>query len=90
MLHAASMIHASGTFVLPYWLRGGAAAILPGFTPDSYIEAIERWRPTALNLVPTMLQMLFQSPGIDDADFSSVSAIFYGASPMPRPVRRGA
>ena len=23
MLHAASMIHASGTFVLPYWLRGG-------------------------------------------------------------------
>ena len=86
MLHAASMIHASGTFVLPYWLRGGAAAILPGFTPGSYIEAIERWRPTALNLVPTMLQMLFQSPGIDDADFSSVSTILYGASPMPRPV----
>ena len=23
MLHAASMIHASGRFVLPYWLRGG-------------------------------------------------------------------
>ena len=23
MLHAASMIHASGCFVLPYWLRGG-------------------------------------------------------------------
>lgn len=86
MLHAASMIHASGTFVLPYWLRGGAAAILPGFTPASYVEAIERWRPTALNLVPTMLQMLFQSPGIDDADFSSVSTILYGASPMPRPV----
>jgi len=86
MLHAASMIHASGTFVLPYWLRGGAAAILPGFTPATYIEAIGRWRPTALNLVPTMLQMLFQSPGIDDADFSSVSTILYGASPMPRPV----
>ncbi len=86
MLHAASMIHASGTFVLPYWLRGGTAAILPGFTPASYIEAIERWRPTALNLVPTMLQMLFQSPGIDEADFSSVSTILYGASPMPRPV----
>lgn len=86
MLHAASMIHASGTFVLPYWLRGGAAAILPGFTPASYIEAIERWRPTALNLVPTMLQMLFQYPGIDKADLSSVSTILYGASPMPRPV----
>ncbi len=86
MLHAASMIHASGCFVLPYWLRGGTAAILPGFAPASYIEAIERWRPAALNLVPTMLQMLFQTPGIESADLSSVETIFYGASPMPRPV----
>jgi acyl-CoA synthetase (AMP-forming)/AMP-acid ligase II len=86
MLHAASLIHASGCFVLPYWLRGGAAAILPGFAPASYIEAIERWRPTALNLVPTMLQMLFQTPAIDEADLSSVETIVYGASPMPRPV----
>lgn len=31
MLHAASLIHASGTFVLPYWIRGGCAAVLPGF-----------------------------------------------------------
>jgi len=86
MLHAASMIHASGTFILPYWIRGGAAAILPGFSPADYVEAIERWRPTALNLVPTMLQMLFQLPDIEAADFSSVETILYGASPMPRPV----
>lgn len=86
MLHAASMIHASGTFVLPYWIRGGTAAILPGFSPADYVAAIERWRPTALNLVPTMLQMLFQLPGIESADFSSVRTILYGASPMPRPV----
>jgi acyl-CoA synthetase (AMP-forming)/AMP-acid ligase II len=86
MLHAASMIHASGCFVMPYWLRGGTAAILPGFSPASYVAAIERWRPQALNLVPTMLQMLFQTPGIDAADLSSVETIVYGASPMPRPV----
>jgi acyl-CoA synthetase (AMP-forming)/AMP-acid ligase II len=86
MLHAASMIHASGCFVMPYWLRGGSAAILPGFSPASYLEAIERWRPDALNLVPTMLQMLFQTPGIEAADLSSVGAIVYGASPMPRPL----
>ena len=86
MLHAASMIHASGCFVLPYWIRGAAAAILPGFSPAAYVEAIERWRPTALNLVPTMLQMLFQLPDIERADFRSVKSIFYGAAPMPRPV----
>ena len=86
MLHAASMIHASGTFVVPYWIRGAAAAILPGFSPADYVAAIERWRPTALNLVPTMLQMLFQLPQIESADLGSVETILYGASPMPRPV----
>ena len=86
MLHAASMIHASGTFVLPYWIRGGAAAILPGFSPADYVAAVERWRPSALNLVPTMLQMLFQLPDIGRADFGSLETILYGASPMPRPV----
>src|SRR5205085_2493175 len=86
MLYVVSLIHASGCFVLPYWLRGGTAAILPGFTPPSYLEAIERYRPQALSVVPTMLQMLFQAPGIDRADLSSVETIIYGTSPMPRPV----
>jgi acyl-CoA synthetase (AMP-forming)/AMP-acid ligase II len=85
MLHAASLIHASGTFVLPYWSRGGRAAVLPGFQPQAYLHAIETWRPAALNLVPTMLGMLLEQPGIETADFSAVQTITYGASPMPRP-----
>ncbi|MEA3018285.1 MAG: hypothetical protein QOI38_3007, partial [Sphingomonadales bacterium] len=86
MLHAASLIHASGTFIIPYWIRGGAAAILPGFVPADYLAAIERWRPSALNLVPTMLDMLLQCPAVETADLSSVETLLYGASPMPRPV----
>jgi len=86
MLHAASMIHASGCFIVPYWLRGGVAAVLPGFTPSSYLDAVERWKPTALNLVPTMIGMLLEQPGIAEVDFGSVKNIIYGASPMPRPV----
>jgi fatty-acyl-CoA synthase len=85
MLHAASLIHASGTFVLPYWIRGGTAAVLPGFVPTAYIEAIERWKPTALNLVPTMIGMLLDHPGIEQVDMRSVKTMIYGASPMPRP-----
>lgn len=86
MLHAASLIHASGTFVLPYWMKGGAAAILPGFAPQAYLDAIARWKPAALNLVPTMIGMLLDHPGIEQADMSSVKTMVYGASPMPRPV----
>jgi fatty-acyl-CoA synthase len=86
MLHAASLIHASGTFVLPYWLRGGTAAVLPGFDPPAYLEAIEHWHATAINVVPTMLNALLQTPGVEDADFSRVQRIVYGASPAPRAV----
>lgn len=86
MLHAASMIHASGTFVLPFWLRGGASAILPGFTPAAYLEAIRRWRPSALNLVPTMIGMVLDHPGVSPADFDGVDTLLYGASPMPAPL----
>jgi acyl-CoA synthetase (AMP-forming)/AMP-acid ligase II len=84
ILHAAPLIHASGTFILPFWLRGGTAGVLPGFDPSSYLAAIERWRPSALCLVPTMLQMLFEQPGIERVDMASVETILYGASPMPR------
>jgi acyl-CoA synthetase (AMP-forming)/AMP-acid ligase II len=86
MLHAASLIHASGTFVLPFWIRGAASAVLPGFSPNDYLAAITRWRATAINLVPTMLQMLLATPGIAEADVSSLRHIVYGASPMPEPV----
>jgi acyl-CoA synthetase (AMP-forming)/AMP-acid ligase II len=86
MLHAASLIHASGTFVVPYWLRGGTSAVLLGFTPGSYFDAIETWRPTALNMVPTMLGMLLEQNRAAEIDMSSVRTIIYGASPMPRPV----
>jgi acyl-CoA synthetase (AMP-forming)/AMP-acid ligase II len=42
MLHAAPLIHASGTFVLPYWVRGGASVVLGGFDPDEYLSDIPR------------------------------------------------
>ena len=86
MLHAASLIHASGTFVLPYWIRGARAIVLPGFDPESYVDAIARNRVTAVNLVPTMLGMLLAHDAAGAADFSSLDTIVYGASPMPRPL----
>jgi len=88
MLHAASLIHASGTLVIPYWLRGGIAGVLPGFVPTDYLDTVEQWRPQAVNLVPTMIGMLLERPDIASRDFSSVETIVYGASPMPRATLR--
>lgn len=86
MLHAASLIHASGVFVLPFWLRGGRTVILPGFEPGQFLRAIEEHRATAINLVPTMLQMLFEHPDAATLDVASLKYVIYGASTMPRAV----
>ncbi|MFG2086887.1 class I adenylate-forming enzyme family protein [Spirillospora sp. NPDC048824] len=86
MLHAASLIHASGVFVLPLWLRGGRTVILPGFAPEPFLQAITRHGATAINLVPTMIQMLVEHPDFATADVSTLRRVIYGASPMPRPV----
>lgn len=86
MLHAASLIHASGTFVLPYWVRGGTSAVLPGFDPSTFAAAIARHQVTEINLVPTMIGMLLSAGALDGADPSSLRQVIYGASPMPRPV----
>jgi fatty-acyl-CoA synthase len=83
MLHAAPLIHASGTFVLPYWLRGARAEVLSGFDPEAYLAALPE--ATHANLVPTMLQMLLAAGGAK-ADTGRLRSVIYGASPMPRPV----
>ena len=79
MLHAASLFHASGCFVLPYWLKGATTAVLARFEPAEFLNAIVRWRVTSLHLVPTMLAMLLAHPDIEKADMSSVRTILYGA-----------
>ncbi|GGC63676.1 fatty-acyl-CoA synthase [Undibacterium terreum] len=86
MLHAASLVHASGVFVLPFWLRGAKTVILPGFEPAAYLCALTEHRITAINLVPTMLQMLLDAPGFASTDVSALRQVIYGASPMPRAV----
>ncbi len=87
MLHAASLIHASGTFVLPFWLRGGASAVLPGLraaglprgdrAPPGH--AHERRADDARGAAR-------RRPEAAEADLSTLRCVVYGASPMPRPL----
>jgi acyl-CoA synthetase (AMP-forming)/AMP-acid ligase II len=88
MLHAAPLTHASGTLVLPHWIRGAANYVLPGFNPQGFLEVIHRDQPTRLNLVPTMIVMLLSVPNVEKYSFDSVKDIIYGASPMPREALR--
>lgn len=86
MLHAASMIHASGVFVLPFWLFGAKTVIMSAFDPTEFLHLIEKEKITAVNMVPTMMQMLVEHPEFAQIDITSLRQVIYGASPMPLPV----
>lgn len=83
LLHAAPMFHLAD---LAAWtirnLLGGTHVIIPAFTPAAATEAIEKHRCTDALLVPTILQMMVDSPAIHGADLTSLSKVLYGASPI--------
>ena len=93
-LHAAPMFHLAD---LAAWsardARGRTHVIVPMFTPAGVATAIAEHQVTDTLLVPTMIQMLVDSPETAEADMSSLRRILYGASPIlrgsPRPSREG-
>ena len=82
MIHAAPLIHASGTFILPFWLRGARAHVMSGFDPQSYLQACATERVTHASVVPTMVQMLLATAFPHSLDLA-LRSVIYGASPMP-------
>ena len=82
-LHAAPMFHLAD---LAMWnmsmLVGATQVMVPMFTPVGVVKAIEEHQVNNVLLVPTMIQMLVDSPETAEADLSSVEGIFYGASPI--------
>ncbi len=90
MLMATPLSHAAAAFFVPVLQRGGAFYVLPGFSPDLFYDWVEKYKITATMLVPVMLYVLLDSPRADTADMSSMSTIFYGASPMsPARLKQG-
>jgi acyl-CoA synthetase (AMP-forming)/AMP-acid ligase II len=83
LLHAAPMFHLAD---LAAWgaqtALGGTHVIIPQFSPIGVATAIEEHRVTDVLLVPTMIQMLVDSPDTADADLSSLQRLYYGASPI--------
>jgi fatty-acyl-CoA synthase len=71
-------------YFLPVWLRGGTNILLEGFDPEVLLDTIERERATSTLMVPTMLYVLLDTPGIADRDLSSLRTLAYGAAPMGR------
>lgn len=82
-LHAAPMFHlaAIGGWMF-HNVLGGTHVPLSPFTPVGMADAIERHRVTDTLVVPTMLQLLVDSPATAGHDLSSLRRLAYGASPI--------
>jgi len=86
-LHTAPMFHLAD---MASWgsvvMIGGSHVIVPGFDPAAVLTAIERYRVTDVLLVPTMIQLLADHPGVTGYDLASLRSVLYGASPISEAV----
>jgi len=84
LAHIGPMTHASGTYFLPWFLRGGTSVIVEGGSVDGLLAAIPKHKVTVFTCVPTVLTRIVNHRQLDNFDLSSLRMIGYGAEPIPR------
>src|SRR5258708_40113526 len=62
---------------------GAYQVTIPKFNPRNFCETVERERVSHTVLVPTMINLLTQSPEAKEYDLSSLEVLAYGGSPVP-------
>lgn len=82
-LHAAPIIHASGAYFLPSFARGARSFIMTKFDAKTWLEQLQSTKASYSFLVPTMIALVVDVPGVDDYDTSSLRRLCWGASPIP-------
>lgn len=84
LAHVGPLTHASGTYFVPWFLRGATSVVVEGGTVEGLLAAIERHRVTVFTCVPTVLTRIVNHPELERFDLRSLRAIGYGAEPIPR------
>lgn len=83
-LTCAPLFHIAGLgLLLMSFTLGGTQILVPGFVPENVIDIAKKQEVNAMLLVPTMVQMLLDSPAFTTDNFKTLKNIVYGASPMP-------
>lgn len=82
LAHIGPLSHASGTYFVPWFLRGATNVIVDGM--GNLLKTIDERSVTVLTCVPTILTRLVNMPDIGDYSLKTLRAIGYGAEPIPR------
>ena len=83
ILHSALFYTAGwNVFTLPLFHTLGTNILIQRFDADLVLDLIERERVTVFFAVPTMFQMMIESPKFRTADFSSIWFMVSGGAPL--------
>lgn len=63
--------------------KGGALILMEGFSPSTFLPAVERYEATSFSGVPTVYAILNDLEEADQYDLSSLRVCICGAAPMP-------
>ena len=87
ILHAA-MFYTAGwnVFTLPLFLARGTNVLIQNFDADLILDLIPREEITIFFGVPTMYQMMLDSPKFADTDFSTIRFAVSGGAPLPQDI----
>lgn len=85
LYHAAPLAYTTSTHRL-----GGTVVIMPKFDPEAALAAIEKYRVTVTQMVPTMFVRLLKLPeGVrQQFDLSSLIHVIHAAAPCPTEIKR--
>ena len=77
------LYHTNGFGCYYRLLADAQLVLMERFDAARFVDLVERWHVNHAVLVPTMLQRVARLPGIEQRDFSSIAAIYYGGAPLP-------
>ncbi|NBT53520.1 MAG: long-chain-fatty-acid--CoA ligase [Betaproteobacteria bacterium] len=82
-LVAMPMFHIGGSgYGMSTMAVGGHTVLMREVNTAQAIANIERYRVTHTFFVPAVVQALLETPGVEQADLSSMQLLMYGASPI--------
>ena len=68
--------------------RGGANVLLPKFSVDAFLDAVEKHRASHAMLVPVQYDRILGSPRFRTADLSSLTHLFSTSAPLSAETKR--
>ncbi|WP_426362335.1 class I adenylate-forming enzyme family protein [Streptomyces sp. E-08] len=80
-LACGPITHATGMGLLAGVFGGSTTYVLPTWSPQGFLETVEKERITTTFLVPAMVNMVLAHPGAADHDLSSLASVRVGGAP---------